>query len=189
MAQDALSHKILVPPLNFAMILKGVYRSGHPNLKNFAFMETLKLRSIMYLSEDDYRPDTLHWAERNKLNIFHHRIEASKEPFVEPDQGKIVEALEQILDSRNLPILIHDNKGRLLPSILGALLRLLQHWSFTATLAEYRMFLPDEKVWAEGQVGKPEKGRERVADLEFIDRFPLERVKYDPRYAPEWLIK
>lgn len=59
--------EILVPPLNFAMILPGaselaaatrrleadpacpagVYRSGHPNLKNFPFMDTLHLRSIM----------------------------------------------------------------------------------------------------------------------------------------------
>ena len=63
-------------------------------------------------------------------------------------------------------VLIHDNKGRLLPSILSALLRLMNRWSFTSVLAEYRSFLPDEKVWAEGEVGKPDKGRERMADLE-----------------------
>ena len=69
------SNKV-VPPLNFAMILPGeglhnldlgngasrivadqtaafwligvgVYRSGHPNVKNFPFMDTLNLRSIM----------------------------------------------------------------------------------------------------------------------------------------------
>lgn len=78
-------------------------------------------------------------------------------------------------------------------------------------LAEYRAFLPDEKIWPEGLVGKPEKGRDRVADLEvcflmiracsggcagyaanarpeqFIDRFPLERITFDPRYRPKWL--
>jgi len=40
---------ILVPPLNFAHILPGVYRSGHPNAKNFPFMDTLGLKSIMYV--------------------------------------------------------------------------------------------------------------------------------------------
>lgn len=58
------SGAVLVPPLNFAQILPGplspsqrlsvlnlprtgVYRSGHPNKKNFPFIETLNLRSIM----------------------------------------------------------------------------------------------------------------------------------------------
>lgn len=36
-----------VPPLNFAMVDKGVYRSGFPNHANFPFLKTLKLRSIM----------------------------------------------------------------------------------------------------------------------------------------------
>ncbi len=61
---------------------------------------------------------------------------------------------------------MHDNKGRLLPSILASLLRRLSHWSFTAVLQEYRSFLPAEKVWTDGEPGKPEKGRERAGDLE-----------------------
>eukprot|EP01018_Ginkgo_biloba_P029470 Gb_03231 [translate_table: standard] len=36
-----------VPPLNFAMVDKRVYRSGLPNNKNFPFLETLQLSSIM----------------------------------------------------------------------------------------------------------------------------------------------
>lgn len=42
----------------------------------------------------------------------------------------------------------------------------MNHWSFASILAEYRAFLPDEKVWAEGEIGKPDKGRERIADIE-----------------------
>lgn len=37
----------LVPPLNFAMIASGVYRSGHPNKQNFAFLRKLGLKTIM----------------------------------------------------------------------------------------------------------------------------------------------
>lgn len=39
---------VLVPPLNFAMVSKGIYRSGYPNRKNFPFLAKLKLRSILY---------------------------------------------------------------------------------------------------------------------------------------------
>ena len=38
---------LVVPPLNFDMVAAGVYRSGHPNERNFEFMRRLGLRSIM----------------------------------------------------------------------------------------------------------------------------------------------
>nr|DAD25359.1 TPA_asm: hypothetical protein HUJ06_026823 [Nelumbo nucifera] len=37
----------LVPPSNFAMVERGIYRSGFPTQSNFGFLETLNLRSIM----------------------------------------------------------------------------------------------------------------------------------------------
>lgn len=42
-AEDGL----LIPPLNFAMVDKGVYRSGYPNKKNLHFLQKLRLRSIV----------------------------------------------------------------------------------------------------------------------------------------------
>ncbi|KAM0751047.1 protein-tyrosine phosphatase [Meredithblackwellia eburnea MCA 4105] len=175
-----LSGETLIPPLNFAVVLPQVYRSGFPNKKNFPFMDSLNLRSIvcLYLGKDDYKRDTYEWAQSRGLNIFHQRINSCEDL---DGEDAFVEALEVVL------VLIHDNKGRFLPSIIMALLRLLQRWSFTSVLAEYRAFLPDEKIWAEGMVGKPEKGRERVADIEFIDRFPLERVTFLPEFKPKWL--
>jgi tyrosine-protein phosphatase SIW14 len=38
---------LLIPPLNFAMVAKGVYRSGYPNQKNFPFLKKLGLKSIL----------------------------------------------------------------------------------------------------------------------------------------------
>ena len=37
----------IVPPINFSLVATGVYRSGHPNKKNFGFLRTLNLRSVM----------------------------------------------------------------------------------------------------------------------------------------------
>ena len=39
--------EVLVPPINFALVVPGVYRSGHPNKKNFGFLKQLKLKGIM----------------------------------------------------------------------------------------------------------------------------------------------
>ena len=38
---------VFTPPLNFAMVECGIYRSGFPDSGNFSFLETLNLRSIM----------------------------------------------------------------------------------------------------------------------------------------------
>jgi tyrosine-protein phosphatase SIW14 len=37
----------LVPPLNFAMVDDGIFRSGFPEATNFQFLKSLNLRSIV----------------------------------------------------------------------------------------------------------------------------------------------
>lgn len=44
------ANAVLVPPLNFALVAPGIYRSGHPNKHNFPFMRKLGLKVIVYVS-------------------------------------------------------------------------------------------------------------------------------------------
>lgn len=95
-----------------------MYRSGHPHKTNFPFLDSLHLKSIMcaytlplllafpdpllrrpdrYLATDDYRTDTHTWAQERGLQIFHFRIEVSKDPAVEVDEDKVREALGKVL--------------------------------------------------------------------------------------------
>ncbi|BGP14089.1 hypothetical protein JCM10213_002384 [Rhodosporidiobolus nylandii] len=186
-------NQTLYPALNFALVVPGVYRSGHPQKSNFSHLDTLGLKSIMYLFKDDYLRDTHTWALEKKLNIFHYRVEVSKDPTVEVDEAFVKEALEKVLDTRNLPILIHDNKGRLLPSLLSAIIRLISGWTLDAALAEYRLFLPAVDDWvpeeALEKALKKKKEKERIADIHLIDRFPVDSLTYDPQYAPSWLTR
>ena len=39
----------LVPPENFALVSPGVYRCGFPLKKNFAFLETLRLKTVLWV--------------------------------------------------------------------------------------------------------------------------------------------
>lgn len=41
--------EFLVPPLNFASVDNAIFRSGFPEPANFPFLQTLRLRSIMYV--------------------------------------------------------------------------------------------------------------------------------------------
>ncbi|CAN6233273.1 unnamed protein product [Urochloa humidicola] len=44
----------MVPPLNFAMVDDGIFRSGLPDAANFRFLLSLNLRSIVYLCPEPY---------------------------------------------------------------------------------------------------------------------------------------
>ena len=39
-------------------------------------------------------------------------MHTAKEPFIENDPDLVAQALSQLLDSRNYPLLIHSNKGK-----------------------------------------------------------------------------
>ncbi|MBW0466542.1 hypothetical protein O181_006257 [Austropuccinia psidii MF-1] len=158
---DSLSKSLippLVPPIGFSLVAPGIYRSGHPNHLNFAFLHGLQLNSIMYLSKDSYRPHTFNWIQDRGLKVFHYRIESFKDPNTPlPDHSVYASALSDVLDCRNLPILIHCNKGQHRVGMLCALLRLVQGWDKSATKTEWNKFLGEgapppgkNMIWSPG---------------------------------------
>lgn len=134
---------LLVPPLNFDMVCASrtsnggtLYRSGFPNERNYPFLNTLQLRTVVYLSSDDVRPNLQQWIDssRGRTRLLHFRLSVNKEPFAESmcarnrsvfyifwltvvsllstvDVHVVADALRAILDRRNLPMLMHCNKG------------------------------------------------------------------------------
>ncbi|KAI8394159.1 tyrosine phosphatase family-domain-containing protein [Radiomyces spectabilis] len=161
----------LVPPLNFAMIAPGVYRSGHPNKQNFSFLRKLGLKTIMYFATEDYPPEMVHFIEREGIEVFHYRMEGNKEPFIEMNPDDISHALVKLLDERSHPVLIHCLKGKHRIGCLVGCLRKIQRWSMTSIFDEYRKFA----------------GTKVLADQEFIEIFDHQKVPYDPKYQPAWL--
>ena len=74
---------LIVPPLNFAIVEPGIYRSGYPNKRNFNFLQKLQLKSIMYINEDNYSEENLEFIKQEHIQIFHLKIAGNKEPFME----------------------------------------------------------------------------------------------------------
>ena len=132
---------VLVPPLNFAMVSPGIYRSGYPNKKNYRFLNKLKLKSILYLCEDDYDPNNLKFIEEQEISSFHLRVVGNKEPFVEIDHALIASALSLVMNSENHPILVHCNKGKYRVGCLVGCLRKIQQWTLASIFDEYRRFI------------------------------------------------
>jgi len=80
--EEALQ-RMFIPPLNFAMVAKGVYRSGYPNPKNFPFLKKLGLKSILYLCPESYPTSNMDFIKKHGINLFHFGIDGNKEPFVD----------------------------------------------------------------------------------------------------------
>lgn len=159
---------IYVPPLNFAIVSPGVYRSGFPRPENYLYLDQLGLRSILYLADQDFKEDTQKWAKKRGLRIMHYRVESNKEPLQEASRAEMEKALEQVLDGRNHPIIIACNRGKHRVGLLAAIIRRLQGWSLTMTFDEYKRFFASTNAAGEG---KDAGGR--VSDYEWIETFDL----------------
>ena len=160
---------ILIPPINFNMVIPGVYRSGYPNKKNFAFLKKIPLKSILYLCPEQYAQGNMEFARANGIKILQFGIEGNKEPFVHIPDDAIRRAVAQLLDVRNHPIMIHCNKGKHRTGVLVGCLRKVQRWSLTSIFDEYRRFA-GTKV--------------RMLDQQFIELFDANSVPVNPLYKP-----
>ncbi|SPR00129.1 diphosphoinositol-polyphosphate diphosphatase [Plasmodiophora brassicae] len=170
--ESALDENWVIPPQRFAIVEKGIYRSGYPNQQSEQFLEKLGLRSIVYLCKEPVRDWNRDFIRRNGIQLFHLGSDGNKEPFLTVPLELIQESLSRLLDTRNHPILIHCNKGTHRTGCLVGCLRRVQRWSLTSILGEYQRFAG---------------GRPRLIDQQSIELFDPRGIDYDPQFAPSWL--
>jgi hypothetical protein len=150
--------KVLVPPINFSLVSRGLYRSGHPNRKNFPFLLGLSLKTIIYLESTTYRPDSQAFIDESSIALHTYDISDESKLFTPEGKATIEEILRLVLDTRNHPLLIHDDMGKSVVSVICALVRRMERWSLTGIFAEGDMFA-GQAGGSEGS-GIGEAGRE-----------------------------
>ncbi|XP_020599283.1 probable tyrosine-protein phosphatase At1g05000 [Phalaenopsis equestris] len=150
--------EVLIPPLNFAVVDRGIYRSGFPTTNNIGFLETLKLRSIVYLCPEPYPNEMLEYVRSVGIRIFQFGIDGSKESLMSIPNDSIMGALRVLLDIRNHPVLIHCKRGKHRTGCLVGCFRKLQSWCLTAVFEEYMRFAGMKT---------------RISDLRFIEAFDV----------------
>jgi len=67
---------------------------------------------VRYLADQEYSAENIAWCKKHEIRICHIRMQSAKEPFIENDPDLVAQALAQVLDTRNYPLLIHSNKGK-----------------------------------------------------------------------------
>ncbi|XP_068640731.1 probable tyrosine-protein phosphatase DSP4 [Aristolochia californica] len=157
--------ELFVPPLNFAIVDHGVFRSGFPEVANFSFLETLGLCSVVCLCPEPYPEPNAEFLRGRGIRLFQFGIEGRKEPFVNIPEDTIREALKTVLDVKNHPILIHCNRGKHRTGCLVGCLRKLQRWCLSSVFDEYQRFAA---------------AKARVSDQRFMERFDVSSLKHLP---------
>ncbi|CAL9155259.1 unnamed protein product, partial [Musa hybrid cultivar] len=160
--RDGGEELLFVPPLNFAMVDAGLYRSGFPETANFGFLRRLRLRSVLCLCPEPYPEANLDFLRENGIGLFQFGIENRKEPFANIPEDTIREALKVVLDVRNRPLLIHCKRGKHRTGCVVGCLRKLQRWCLTSIFDEYRRFAA---------------AKARISDQRFIERFDVASMK------------
>ncbi|CAL5043941.1 unnamed protein product [Urochloa decumbens] len=153
----------LVPPLNFAMVDEGIFRSGFPKTTNFRFLKSLNLRSIVYLCPEPYPETNIEFLEKNGIKLHQFGIEGRKEPFVTIPDDKIREALKVVLDPKNQPLLIHCKRGKHRTGCVVGCLRKLQKWCLSSVFDEYHRFAA---------------AKARITDQRFMELFDVSSLSH-----------
>lgn len=162
-----------MPPINFSLVVGDLYRSGHPISLNHEFLETLGLKTIIYIGDrsDEENKEYWEWADRHGIRHITAKMASVKEPFKMNDPQVISQCIQLLLNKENYPVLVHSNKGKHRVGVLAGIFRhQLLGWSLSATYDEYMRFAK----------GKAE------SDFAFIETFEPD-FQLEMEQLPGWL--
>ena len=128
------------PPIAFARVTPGIYRSGFPSNHNLPFLQRLGLRTMIKLEDVEYTGECLKWIKEMGITVTECAVAANQEPFVTADPDEICKALRVLMDVEKHPVLIHSLVGQARVGVVIGCLRRLQRWSLVAIFDEYRRF-------------------------------------------------
>ncbi|ODV89612.1 hypothetical protein CANCADRAFT_19805, partial [Tortispora caseinolytica NRRL Y-17796] len=128
---------MLAPPDLFGMVENSLYRCAVVEPVNFAFLNTLELKMILYFNPEKPSKHLTGFMQDNRIELGKFGLRPWRsiaEDWKVLRDDVIQDALSFILDASKYPILIIDSTC----TFVGVL-RKLQHWSYTSIVAEYRI--------------------------------------------------
>lgn len=164
---STFSNSLLVPD-NFGVVYPGIiYRSACPRASNFNFLESLHIRTIISLRQEEYSEEDLHYFTKHHINYYHiampgskHRkndcISSSSNPDISDVDDLVRKTLQLLLNKENWPVLLHCSRGKHRTGIVIGCLRALMNWPVGNRLQEYISF---------------SHPKEREVDEEYIQNF------------------
>lgn len=130
----------LIPPQNFGYVEPDLYRSATPSQTNFSFLQTLHLKTVVYLSIDEPSQLFVEFLKEQSIN-FCSLVDKDGIGSTQKFSEKLaLDALQIILNQNSYPILICCNRGVNRTGTVVGCLRKIQKWSLSAIFDEFRRF-------------------------------------------------
>ena len=131
---------VFIPPPNFGYVEPDLFRSAVPNEMNFPFLQTLHLKTVVYLSLDAPSLFFLEFLKEQNIELVQISGSENTSMIQKISEKLIIDALHLLLDPKKYPILVMCNLGRHRTGTVIGCLRRIQKWSLSATLVEFRRF-------------------------------------------------
>lgn len=168
----------IVPPLNFCPVERYLYRSGQPSNVNFPFLLNLKLKTIIWLANEEPQDALLEFCDVHNIQLQFAAINPDGGEDDNPWDGltehSIRNALQTIVNADNYPLLVCCGMGRHRTGTVIGCLRRLMGWNLASVSEEYRRFTGS-------------RGGRILVEL-LIEAFEIKSVNIDRDKAPHWLL-
>lgn len=104
----AMDSDVLSPPDAFGRVEEGVFRGAGLQPVNFSFVDTLRLRTLIYLSPDTPHRSVTDFLQRRGVRLLNlgSKMWHSSAGWKPLSDELIKEALEKVLDASNYPLFI-----------------------------------------------------------------------------------
>lgn len=164
----------LIPPTNFGMIEDDMYRSGLAIELNFAFLEQLRLKTMLYLASEELPDALLDFIEDQGIELVQLAPQQDElpAPWKPISEDVVLSAMEYLLDPSTYPIYVMCSQGRHRTGTVIGCLRKLQRWILSSIFEEYHRYAD---------------GRGRLANEQFIELFDTDLVNLPTTNRPRWL--
>lgn len=164
-------------PLNFGVVVPGLYRSSYPKPSDFEYIKSLKLKTVVYVSpsllhdsiltcirtlvkkdDRDHELESFLSAQGIRQVVIH--MKGTKKEAIPLKTMKSI--LSVVLNKENHPLMLHCNHGKHRTGCVVGVIRKVSGWETSNVLDEY-------KTYAEPKA--------RECDLDYISAFQTSTLR------------
>ncbi|KAF7552010.1 hypothetical protein G7Z17_g4601 [Cylindrodendrum hubeiense] len=148
-------------PINFGVVVPGVYRSSYPKPSDFEYIKSLKLKTVVTLVKKDDRDHELEsFLSAQGIHQVVFNMKGTKKEAIPLTTMKSI--LSIVLNKENYPLMLHCNHGKHRTGCVVGLVRKVSGWETSTVLDEY-------KTYAEPKA--------RECDLDYISAFQVSTLR------------
>ncbi|KAH6889459.1 tyrosine phosphatase family-domain-containing protein [Thelonectria olida] len=126
-------------PLNFGIVIPGVYRSSYPKSSDFEYIASLGLKTVVTLVKKEERDTELEtFLDKQGIRQVIFNMKGTKKEAIPLQTMESI--LNIVLDKARYPLMLHCNHGKHRTGCVVGVIRKISGWNTSNVLDEYKAF-------------------------------------------------